>query len=144
MKMTIIILFEMMFFVALANAHHVMLVPTIEKTVADNYPKIHIRSNVTQMGANGKLETLMAHAVVNQKAFRIRLIRQLTGKYHADLKEMVTESKWQTITIVDNRMMDMNFDSSRQFLMWINRHGYKAQYSERSGSTMNFTFKQIT
>jgi len=108
------------------------------------YPKIHIRSNITQMGANGKLETLMAHAVVNQKAFRISLIRQLSGKYHADLTEMVTESKWQTITIVDNRMMDMNFDSSRQFLRWINRHGYKAQHHERSGSTMNFTFKQIT
>ena len=34
MKTTTIILFEMLFFVMLANAQHVMLVPTIEKTVA--------------------------------------------------------------------------------------------------------------
>jgi len=97
------------------------------------YPKIHISSSITQMGANGKWETWITHAVLNQKAFRISLTHQLTGKYHADHTEILSESKSQTITIVDNRMMDMNFNSSREFLRWINNHGYKTQYSERSG-----------
>jgi len=107
------------------------------------YPKIHINSSITQLGANGKWETWITHAVINQKVFRISLTHQLTGKYHADHIEKLAESKWQTITIVDNRRMDMNFNSSREFLRWINRHGYKTQYSERSGTNMNFTFKKI-
>jgi len=36
MKTTIIILFEMLFFVIVANAQHVLLVPTIEKAVGGN------------------------------------------------------------------------------------------------------------
>jgi hypothetical protein len=36
MKATTIILFEMLFFVILANAQHVLLVPTIEKAVGGN------------------------------------------------------------------------------------------------------------
>ena len=107
------------------------------------YPEIHINSSITQVGPNGKWETRITHAVINQKAFRISLTYQLFGKYHADHTERVTESKTQTITIVDNRMMDMNFSSSKQFLRWINRHGYETQYSERSGSSMNYTFKKI-
>jgi hypothetical protein len=107
------------------------------------YPKIHINSSIRQIGADGKWETWITHAVLNQNAFRISLTRQLTGKYHADHSEMVSQSKMLTITIVDNRMMDMNFNSSKAFLRWINRHGYETQYSERSGSTMNFTFKKI-
>ena len=107
------------------------------------YPKIHISSCITQKGANGKWEVKIAHAVLNEKAFRISLTHQLTGKYHADHSEMVSESKKQTITIVDNRMMDMNFNSSREFLRWIKRHGYEAKFSEKSGTGMNFTFKRI-
>jgi hypothetical protein len=107
------------------------------------YPKIHINSSIMQKGADGKWETWVTHAVIDQKAFRISLTHQLTGKYHAGHIEKLDESKWQTITIVDNRRMDMNFNSSRQFLRWISRHGYETQYSERSGSTMNFTFKKI-
>jgi hypothetical protein len=107
------------------------------------YPKIHINSSITEMGANGKWETWTTHAVLNQKAFRISLTYQLSGKFHADHTEMISESKRQTITIVDNRMMDMNFNSSREFLRWIYRHGYEPQYSERSGSSMDFTFKKI-
>jgi len=107
------------------------------------YPEIHISNRYAQMGTNGKWETWITHDVVDEKAFRISLTRQLTGKYHADHTEMVTESTRRTITIVDNRMMDMNFNSSRQFVRWINKHGYKTQYSERSGANMNFTFKRI-
>ena len=107
------------------------------------YPEIHISNRYAQMGTNGKWETWITHDVVDEKAFRISLTYQLTGKYHADHTEMVNESTRQTITIVDNRMMDMNFNSSRQFVRWINNHGYKTQYSERSGSNMNFTFKKI-
>jgi len=36
MKTTTIILFEMLFFVVQANAQHIMLIPTIEKTVTGN------------------------------------------------------------------------------------------------------------
>jgi len=95
------------------------------------------------MEKNGKRETWITHDVVDEKAFRISLTHQLTGKYHANHIEMVTESTRRTITIVDNRMMDMNFNSPRQFVRWINRHGYETRYSERSGSNMNFTFKKI-
>jgi hypothetical protein len=108
-----------------------------------NYPKIYINSSITQMGTNGKRETLNHFTVLNQGAFRISLTLQLTGKYHAVYKEMITTSKMKTITIVDNRMMDMNFNSSQKFLRWINSHGYEEKYSDGAGSTMNFAFEKI-
>ena len=107
------------------------------------YPKIHINSSIIEKGEDGKWKTWVTHAVINQKAFRISLTHQLTGKYHADHIEKLAESKWQTITIVDNRRMDMNFNSSRAFLKWIKRHGYEAKYSESSGAYMSFTFKRM-
>ena len=108
-----------------------------------NYPKIYINSSITQLGTNGKWETLDHFWVLNQMAFRISLTLQGTGKYHAVYTEMITKSKMQTITIVDNRMMDINFNSSKKFLSWINSHGYEKKYSDGTGSTLNFAFEKI-
>lgn len=107
------------------------------------YPKIYINRSFTDIGPNGKWQTLDYYCVLNQQAFRINLTYQLTGKYHADHSEMLSKSKMQTITIVDNRRMNMNFNSSKEFLRWINRHGYETQYSEKSGSNTNYTFRKI-